>query len=199
MHMVLKSIIPLALLVAILPATAFAHKIKIFAAAEGNMVKGFAYYAGGGRMQNAAVTVLGPDGKKLGQVTTDTDGAFVYKADRAMGLRFVVQTPDGHRAEFAVPAKVGSEKKQIENGTVAVASSSAAPADLQHLNNEDLEGIIAKAVAREVNSLHEQLVLHDEKVRLRDITGGVGYIFGLAGLACFFQNRKKRQKEDRSA
>jgi nickel transport protein len=196
MDMVLKSMATLILLAVILPATAFAHKIKIFAAAEGNGVKGFAYYAGGSRMQNAEIIVLGPDGKKLSQVKTDAVGSFVYKTDLAMELRFVVQTPDGHRAEFAVPARVTSQKKLIDINSSA---KSYAASDLQHLSNKDLENLIAKSVAREVNTLREQLVLHDEKVRFHDIVGGIGYIFGLAGLACFFQNRKKRQNQDRSA
>lgn len=195
----LKSIVSVVLLGVILPATVFAHKIKIFAAAEGDAIKGYAYYAGGSRMQQAEIIVLGPEGEKLGQVKTDVDGSFVYKIDMLLEHSFVVQTPDGHRAEFTVPANATSKKKKLGNGSVAAAKISRASDNLHQLNNKDLEEVIAKTVARELNFLREQLVLHDEKVRLRDIIGGIGYILGLAGLACFFQSRKKRQKEEGAA
>lgn len=197
MAMVYKSILSVVLLCVILPVIAFAHGVKIFAAAEGDVVKGYVYNSGGSRMQNAEIVVFDPDDKKLGHIKTGADGSFAYKTDLAMEHRFVVQTSDGHRAEFTVPAKVTSQKKHIENNSSG--ESYAASEDLYHLRTIDLEEIIGRAVAREIILLREQLVIHEEKVRLRDIVGGIGYIFGLAGLACLFQGRKKRQKENSAA
>lgn len=192
MGMVLKSILSVVVLCVILPEIAFAHGVKIFAAAEGDLVKGYVYYAGGSRIQNAEIIVLGPDDKKLGQVKTDADGSFAYKTDLVIEHRFVMQTSHGHRAEVAVPARVASQEKQIGSAARSYTKSF----DLHTKNNKDLEEMINKVVEHEVNTVREQLALHDEKVRLRDIIGGIGYIFGLVGIAGFFQGRKKRQKAD---
>jgi nickel transport protein len=54
---------------------------------------------------------------------------------------------------------------------------------------------VEQAVARQIRPLREALQAHEERVRMRDILGGIGYIVGLAGLALWWSSR--RRKEDR--
>ncbi|WP_343867009.1 hypothetical protein [Caenispirillum bisanense] len=54
-----------------------------------------------------------------------------------------------------------------------------------------LEDTIARAVAREVNPLREQLEAYEEKVRLHDILGGLGWIAGLTGIAFYILARRR--------
>lgn len=53
-----------------------------------------------------------------------------------------------------------------------------------------LVALVEEAVARQVRPLREQLLAHEERVRLRDILGGIGYILGLAGLVLWWHARR---------
>ena len=188
----LKSIASVILFLVVLPVNSYAHGIKIFAVPEGDAVIGYTYYVGGKRLKNVDVIVLDNTGKKLGQVATDAEGLFVYKTDLVVAHRFVVKTAHGHRAEFTVPAKVPGPKEKLSSGLIDERNTSSE--NLHHFTKKELEEIVAHVVEHEVNLLREQLVIHEEKVRLRDIIGGIGYILGLAGLASLLQNRKKQKK-----
>jgi len=83
---------------------AHAHKLKIFAAAEGARITGYAYFPGGGRARESAIEVFGPDDRKLGRTTTDEKGEFTFVAGSRCDHRFVVQSPDGHQATWTVRA-----------------------------------------------------------------------------------------------
>ena len=45
----------------------------------------------------------------------------------------------------------------------------------------------------QIEELHQQLAAHDERVRLTDVLGGVGYIAGITGAAYYyFGGRRKK-------
>jgi hypothetical protein len=52
-----------------------------------------------------------------------------------------------------------------------------------------LEAAIERAVARQIGPLREQLLAAQERVLLRDVLGGLGYILGLTGLALWWTSR----------
>ena len=61
-------------------STAQAHKLKVFATAVDNDVDGYAYFAPGGRAQDADVTVTLPDGRVVQRLKTDVEGEFHFTA-----------------------------------------------------------------------------------------------------------------------
>jgi nickel transport protein len=50
--------------------------------------------------------------------------------------------------------------------------------------------MIEVAVARQIRPLREELLATRDALRLTDILGGVGYIFGLAGVALWWHARR---------
>ncbi len=52
------------------------------------------------------------------------------------------------------------------------------------------QAAIERSVARHLHSLREELRAMRSEVRLRDVLGGIGYLFGLAGLALWWHNRR---------
>lgn len=189
------------LLTAAAASPALAHKIKIFATAEGTTITGYVYFPGGSRPAGAPVTVTGPDGSVLAEMTTDADGAFRYEAVRRMDHTFTVDTGDGHRGSFlvraaqlprslpgdAAPGAIAGDFTAGGGGAAAGAAGGA----LAAFDAEMLEDTIARAVAREVNPLREQLEAYEEKVRLHDILGGLGWIAGLTGIAFYILARRR--------
>lgn len=59
------------------------------------------------------------------------------------------------------------------------------------LSQEVLEAAVARAVASQVNPLREQIAAYEDRLRLHDILGGIGWIVGVAGLGFFLLARKE--------
>lgn len=153
---------------------ALAHKMKVFAAAEGDRISGYAYFGGGGRAIGARVAAEA-DGAPVYAGVTDAEGRFAFPVSKRADHRIVVDGGDGHVGETVVPAAELPE----------AAAPVAAPA------TADLEALIEKAVARQVRPLREQLDAYEEKVRWHDVLGGLGVIVGVAGLSYGFAMRRR--------
>jgi nickel transport protein len=182
--------------------TASAHKLKVFAAGDGKRITGYAYFPGGGRARGVPVEALAPDGTKLGEATTNAEGEFAIPVTVRCDYEVVAQTADGHRASCPVkaadladdlpPFAAAVAKPTTEREPAARAPATATPAP----TDAELQALVERAVREEVRPLREQLEGYEERTRLRDILGGIGYIMGLAGLAFYFLGARRRRARD---
>ncbi|MCC6489896.1 MAG: hypothetical protein IT364_20570 [Candidatus Hydrogenedentes bacterium] len=175
----------------LLAGVSYAHGLNLFAAPEGDAVKGSVYFASG-PAKNITVKVLGPDDALLGETVSGEDGAFLWTPPQRCDLRFVAETVDGHRAEFVVGASELSESLPEEVPVVAKPAPAAAQAPLPTdaaPKEIDLQQLIESAVSREVQPLRSQIDALEHATRLRDVLGGIGYIVGVAGLLAWFKGR----------
>lgn len=224
------------LMIVLLPWPAEAHKVHLFAVPEGAEIAGSAYFSGGGPAAGASVRVYGPDGGLLAQLETDAEGRFRFTAARRQDHRFVLQSADGHRAEFVVfadelplglagrgggsgPGSLGtwgtetgaaSEPAQPEpasvgartDGAAAVRTDGAATvrtdgagvaagSETGPRETAALEARLATLIAREVAPVRAALDRYEQRVRLADILAGIGFIFGLFGVALFLTGRRR--------
>ncbi|MEP9351358.1 cobalamin biosynthesis protein CbiM [Xanthobacter sp. KR7-225] len=92
------------LVLALAPAPAAAHRLKLFVTVEGDRVSGYAFFIGGGRPNGAPVAFRDASGRTLGTATTDADGAFAFTPERSETITVVVDAGDGHAAEARVTA-----------------------------------------------------------------------------------------------
>jgi nickel transport protein len=187
-----------------------AHKVKMFASAEGNVITGYLYYTTGGKPKNATVLIRDTSGNALGEVITNESGEFTFTADTKRDYVFVAELADGHRADFTVTAdelpdslpgvageetapleNTQSEAKEQTNISSAENDSQAKEETTAQIPLDEIENIIDKAVSKQIRPLREQLDRYEEKVRLHDVLGGIGYIIGLMGLAYFIGARRK--------
>ncbi len=192
-----------------------AHKLKMFASAEGNVIAGYVYYTTGGKAKNATVLVKDTEENTLREVTTNTNGEFTFIAEFKRDYIFVLELANGHRTTFRLTADELPDSLPVVNDGQAVAlqnnqdivkeavktSSTENPCEglkpSQGYSLEEIERIIDKAVARQIRPLREQLEKYEEKIRLHDILGGIGYIIGLMGLWLFLGVRKGIAKQKR--
>jgi len=185
---------------------AWAHKIKLFAAVEGKVISGYGYFPGGGRLKNARLDVIGPDGQKIGEILTNENGEFSYEAKVRVDHQLVMDSGDGHLAKFLISA---DELPQSLPGPGTAAQAAPAPATQEAakpappaaqeavkpvvpaLDQEKLAALVEKAVSRQVRPLREQIEAWEEKIRWHDVLGGLGYLFGVCGLAFFLIGRRR--------
>lgn len=170
-----------------------AHKIQVFAFADGDRIEGSAYFAGGGAASGAAVRVLDAQGGLLAELVPDSEGGFSYRAQAPVDHLVVAETGDGHRAEWRVSA---AELAPGFPGTPTQGMEPASPgpelAPKDPPADTELAALIEQAVARQVRPLRQELIAAQGQARLRDILGGIGYILGLAGVLAWWRSRRPR-------
>lgn len=168
------------------------HQIHVVAHARGAMIQGEAYFRGKIPARNVKVTALDPAGRIIGQTRTDEQGKFTLEAKYRCEHRLIVDTGDGHGAECTVAA-----------GQLPDSLPTRSPATHAHLSpnegrrspadNQQLEVIRA-----EVAALRDELKQYEQRTRIRDVLGGIGYIFGLSGIVFYFLG-VRRKRSNRSA
>ncbi|QVL51346.1 MAG: hypothetical protein KFB96_10740 [Thiocapsa sp.] len=192
-------------LLSTLGSPALAHKLQVFAFAEGASIGGSAYFAGGGAASGARIEVLDGEGNTLAELAPDGEGRFIYAAQAPVDHLFRAITGDGHQAEWRVPASelaagFRSEGSIVEDpaisdrGDVSVIARTAAsstPTTPAVVLDPALESAIERAVARQIRPLREQLVAAEDRIRFQDILGGIGYIIGVTGLALWWTSRRR--------
>ena len=70
-----------------------------------------------------------------------------------------------------------------------------APSVLNHAGPPDKENDLRDQLAElsaQIDALRWQVHESDERLRLRDILGGIGFILGLAGVALYMKARRRR-------
>jgi len=175
------------LLLIIISGPLAAHQLKVFAYAEEGRISGKAYFAGGVKARGAEVLLENSDGLVVDRAQTDGEGLFSVTPNERQDYEVTAQTGDGHQAQWSLSAAelIGNFKSPRTNASEVSAITSA---DEAH-GRAQLESLIERAVARQIKPLRDQLVDAEDRLRLQDILGGLGYIFGLAGLLLHWRAR----------
>jgi len=186
-----------------------AHKLQVFAFAEGAQIQGSAYFAGGAKASGARIRIQDTTGKTLAELTPDAEGAFSYQATSPTDHIVIAESGDGHRAEWRVtadelaggfpqsesipPAPTQGQPGASDPVTSDQTSSTAKPTPETSATTPDARLLmeIEQAVARQVRPLREQLIASEDRARWHDVLGGIGYIIGLTGLALWMHARSK--------
>jgi nickel transport protein len=182
----------------------WAHKVNVFAWVEGDTVFVEGYFPGGKKSQDSLVEVFNSAGTKLLEGRTNKKGEFSFKIPEKTDLKIILTSSMGHKNDFIVPASnfqevESSPSSPAQSFAESARDSSAHPADLSQL-----EGMIDKALDRKLapvidKALDRKLAPVIKLIRdtrkegptIAEIVGGIGYIFGLVGVAVYFSNRKK--------
>jgi nickel transport protein len=195
------------LLLVCIAGPVLAHKLNLFAAAEGRRISGEVYFAGGGKAADVPVLVQNAAGETLAELRSGADGRFVFEAEAPVAHRIVAETPDGHRAAWRIGAVELAGAFPAAGDTGAAGALAAAAGDATKARAEParaqqnaatgagrpldpaVAAAIERAVARQVRPLRDDARAAREAAQFRDVLGGIGYILGLAGLGLWWRCR----------
>ena len=189
----------------LLSGNALAHKVTVFAWVEGDTVLGESKFSGGRKAQNSEIIVRDMNGKELLRTRTNDKGEFSFPIPEKTAMRIELIAGMGHKAEWTIPleelGEVSADKrapkqalKTTEPAVKPVSEQAAqTPATI---DSAQLEAIVEKAVTTALNKKITPLTkmvadLEQKGPSINDIIGGIGYIFGLMGVAIYFSSRKK--------
>lgn len=180
---------------------ALAHKLNLFAYAEGDTISVEGYFADGRKAQNSAVKVLDSSGKVLVEGMTDGEGKYLFKVPQKSDLKIILNAGMGHQGEFAMSAA------ELGDGNAAASEQGSAmsdgDADVGHAGAEmvnapvtgsELDIAVHRAVNEAIKPLVRELAESRQQASISEIVGAVGYIFGLLGLFAFYKARQASGK-----
>jgi len=182
--------------------TAFAHKLNMFAYVEGDEIFAEGYFTDGKKAKHSTITVFDAADKQLLQGTSDADGQFTFAIPQQSDLRITVNAGMGHQAEFVLlkdelseePAGTNNEPASVISSNNEATSTIAVqtPLAATNLDNDAIRAEVEHAVGKAIKPLMRELSTMRAEKSLADIIGGIGFIFGLFGVAMYFKSRKQQ-------
>lgn len=97
-------------LVLALALPALAHRVNLFAYAEGGTVYTESYFPDGRPVAGGKVLVFDSSDRRLLEGTTDKDGLFSFRIPGVDDLRIVIEATMGHKNDFTL------KKSEVEAG-----------------------------------------------------------------------------------
>lgn len=177
-----------ALLLLLISGAVQAHLLKLFAYVEGQRIHGSVYFAGGSSAVGARVQISSATGEPVARLNTDDRGAFSFPLDAPGEYLLEADSSDGHRAQWRIQRSEfgNSSRKQAPDDRPFSEKEPPPPAA-----EERLAEMLEQAVARQIGPLRQQLQRQYDRARFSDIIGGIGFIFGIAGLLMWWRSRQR--------
>ena len=189
---------------------AFAHKVTIFAWVEGDIVYTQSKFSGGRKVKNSPVIVYDLDENKLLEGKTDDKGRFAFKIPQKTALKVVLKASMGHMAEWTIPleeitAGIQTQNSNLESDikdsyktssrstTINSDTDLPAPAESYRISKQEIKKLIDESLDKKLSPIMNMLAdSYRDDPSLTEIIGGIGYIFGLVGVAMYFTSRRKK-------
>ncbi len=190
-------------------SSASAHRVNVFAWVEGDTIYVESKFAGGKKVKAAKIIVMDARGVELLSGRTNDQGEFSFKVPKPTDLKIVLVAGQGHQGEWTVraaeiadmPSETAPETsaenaiQSDQNDAVllkSVDSSSAAPDTA--VEPKELEAIIESILDKKLKPITRMLAdIRQKGPTVADIFAGIGYIFGLVGIAAYVHSRKKKE------
>ena len=183
----------------------------IFGWVEGDTVYTESKFSGGKKAKNCTVVVYDKEGNQLLEGKTDEQGEFSFKVPKKTDLKIVLKASMGHMAEWVIPAEeitadgpISEERSTPDVGlqvatkegspSVETKTSGELPAPAAvGMSRQEVKALIDESLDRKLAPILNMLVDSlDHGPRVSEVIGGIGYIFGLVGVALYFANRRRK-------
>lgn len=198
----------------------WAHRVNVFAWVDGQQVHTESKFSNGVKVRFGEITVVDPVTKKV-LVTgkTDDKGTYTFTVPKVAetdghGLLVEINAGEGHQNSWTVqpdelsaeviPADTAATTPNATDGaaltpkeaTVSAGTDVAAAGAVvvgSGLTAHQVEVIVNQALDHKLAPLNRRLVeATDKSVKLSDIIGGIGWIFGLFGVAALVRYRREK-------
>jgi nickel transport protein len=198
------------LILLFMPMTVLAHRVNVFAYAEGDIIHVEGRFQKGVPAQNSEVRVShAKTGETYLQGQTDSAGRFSFpipaqaRAERA-DLKILLSAGEGHQNEWqlvaddylprvvTLPAGGRTERPKVATPKPSPAAAEQVISPAVCPPPADVSDQIEATVERRTAQLRQQLLdSQNMDPGPREIISGIGYLFGIAGLIAYARSRKR--------
>lgn len=188
------------------PLCALGHRLSVFGWVEGDTAFVTGKFMGGGKPRNCDIEVKDKEGNLLVTGKTDENGDFSFPVPEKTDLIITIDAGMGHMGSWTIPEEelsgVGGQAlpQNTPDKSLVRKSRDAQDTDkrqkdsipAEEITKEDIRKIVSKTIQKEMRPVVR--MIREEKsnqgISITDIFGGIGYIFGLMGVAVYFYHRK---------
>ncbi len=196
------SLVPIVVLFAFVTISpVMAHKVRVFAYETGGEIITEARFNNSRPAKNSTIVISNhANSNVLLEGLTDAKGIFrfdipIQAKENKMSLNIIVDVGEGHKGSWLLSPSDYLVEEDIshhhppESQPHLPSIKKDQPTDSSDYSQ--LEQVVEKIIVRELTPIKKKLAeSNEQKLTLRDILGGLGYIFGLAGIAAYFQSKK---------
>ncbi|MFO7495798.1 MAG: hypothetical protein R6X05_09235 [Desulfobacterales bacterium] len=189
----------LALLLVLLTAgSAIGHKVTVFAWVEGDTVFTQSKFSGSRMVKNGRIVVTDLQGALLLEGRTNDAGEFAFKIPRKTALKIELEAGMGHEASWTLPlTEIDAAAAPASDAAAGPPppTSAAAPGGL---SEAELAALLNRKLDEKLQPMARMLAqLSDPGPSLGEVLGGIGYIFGLMGVAAYVHFRRRARELER--
>jgi nickel transport protein len=188
-----------------------AHNVTVFAWLEGDTVHVESKFSGGRRPVAAPVEVYDTRGNLLLKGVTNDKGEFSFKVPKKTAMKVVLQAGMGHKGEWTIslsdlenisastlpqatetglPLPASNGPDQATTATPAVSGN---PVPAGYVTAAEIRNAVEGALDTKLKPIMKLLVeTRQSGPSVTDILGGIGYIFGLIGVATYFSAKRRK-------
>jgi nickel transport protein len=185
--------------------------VTVFAWVEGETVHVESKFSGGRRPVAAPVEVYDARGNLLMRGVTDEKGEFSFKVPKKTEMKVVLLAGMGHKGEWIIPlSDLEAVSADATAQAVEAISPSSIPADPNqaksaistvggnpvptgYVTAAEIRNALETALDTKLKPVMKLLVeTRQSGPSVTDILGGIGYIFGLIGVAAYFSAKRRK-------
>ncbi|GAH62210.1 unnamed protein product [marine sediment metagenome] len=198
-HKLLISFVFLSFLLLMTASFVFAHKVNIFAYAEGDTVYTESYFPDGTKVKDGVVQVYDSQGTKLLEGKTNENGEFNFKSPKKDDLKIVLLASMGHKNTYALSADELPDIAAAEKPQKPEPKESRVK-EVAEVDLDQIKRIIDTSLDEKLKPIMRQLTKAQQReVSFTEVIGGIGYIFGIMGIILYFLSKKgKVEKKNAS-
>ncbi len=201
----INSIILIIVTISLYPATAFSHKVNIFAYAREGQIFAEGYFADGHGAGDSFIDVFNANTEQwLLKRSTDSNGKASFKIPEITSLKLVISTTTGHRSEYTISEEeiksaMDRTKAELHNHgrhhdhDIQKDEPLSKTAPVPGISHSELESIMEKVTDKKLQPIKNILLKIEKKQSepgVTEIVGGIGYILGLLGIFAYYKSRK---------
>ncbi|MDP3430775.1 MAG: cobalamin biosynthesis protein CbiL [Desulfomicrobium sp.] len=203
----MRSVLVILVFALLVSSPALAHRVNIFAYVDGGEVVVECSFSKSKRVRHGHIEVRDAvSGETLLQGTTDAEGLFRFPVPEpartsGSGLRILLQAGEGHQNEWIVDAAeflgapipaAPAPSAPLSNTAAGSISGGNEAAPTPGLTRSDVEEVVAAALDAKLAPIQRELREQGLKgPGVQEIVGGIGWIFGLIGVAAYFKSRPR--------
>lgn len=176
-----------------------AHKVILYAYVEGQKIIVEGGFGDGSIAKNAEVKVYDLiNGNLLTEGVTNNEGRCKLDIPAKTDLKIVLNAGMGHQAEYTISKDelpdISNKNKSSKRQADKLTGKNSKKTKVTGINEDKLRSIISQELDKKMAPLNKKLVQieNNKGPGVTEILGGIGYIFGLMGLALYFTKGRNK-------